>query len=108
MPKRYVRKDGIDDYCNQFLKALTYAFSNVRFLAGISKESEEIGKAKDCYNEALIALRMASVNNRVISFDSLGMIEAIINQNNEKEVKQIAQHTLGPLLGQLDNKKQDY
>jgi PucR family transcriptional regulator, purine catabolism regulatory protein len=107
VPKRYVQKDGIDDYCNQFMKALTYNFSNVRFLAGISKESEDIGKAKDCYNEALIALRMASVNHRVISFDSLGIIGPLINQNNEKEVKQIAQHILGPLLGKLDYKKQD-
>lgn len=99
MDKRVCRED--------FLRFLSENFTVARFFAGISKSSSHIGKIKDRYREALTALRMTTSSNQIVTFESLGIIGPLINQNNEKEVKQIAEHALGPLLKDLDEKKID-
>ena len=35
------------------------------------------------------------MKNRIMLFDSLGMVGPLINQNNEKEIRQIARNMLG-------------
>ena len=107
IPSSYLEQDGIDTYFEHLLCFLSEKFPEALFFAGVSKQSDRIGKAKDCYNEAYTALRMATMNKRIMLFDSLGMIGPLINQNNEKEILQIARNTLGPLVDQLDHKKID-
>jgi PucR family transcriptional regulator, purine catabolism regulatory protein len=50
---------------------------------------------------------MATMKNRIMLFDSLGMVGPMINQNNEKEIGQIARNMLGSLFDNLDQKKLD-
>ena len=102
-----MEEKGIDRYLDDFLCFLSENFPEIVFFAGGSKESDRIGKAKDYYNEALTALRMTTMKNRIMLFDSLGMVGPLINQNNEKEIKQIARNMLGSLIDHLDHKKLD-
>ena len=47
------------------------------------------------------------MKNKIMLFDSLGMVGPLINQNNEKEIRQIARNMLGSLIDHLDHKKLD-
>ncbi|MCQ6275486.1 XylR N-terminal domain-containing protein [Bacillus sp. V3B] len=107
IPNSYIEQEGIDTYLEHFLCFLSENFSEAVFFAGISKESDRIGKAKDCYNEAYTALRMTTMKNRIMLFDSLGMVGPLINQNNEKEIRYIARSMLGSLIDNVDHKKLD-
>ncbi|AOV06210.1 XylR N-terminal domain-containing protein [Sporosarcina ureilytica] len=107
IPEKFIMGKDKRVCAEGFLQFLSKNFSEVRFFSGISKASAQIGKVKDSYHEALTALRMTTISNSVVTFESLGIIGPLINQNNEKEVKQIAEHALGPLLKDLDEKKID-
>ena len=107
VPKKYIEKDGVEQYCWRYLQTLSSLFPSIVFFAGISKESKQILQAKNHYNEALTAQRMASTNNSVMSFDSLGILGPLINQNNNEEIKHIAQNMVGPLLGKAGSKKNE-
>ncbi len=107
IPNSYMEEKGIDRHLDDFLCFLSENFPETVFFAGGSKESDRIGKAKDYYNEALTALRMTTMKNRIMLFDSLGMVGPLINQNNEKEIRQIARNMLGSLIDHLDHKKLD-
>ncbi len=103
--KKDLKKEGIEQYCKKYLEALSDAFPYTTFFAGISKESDQILKAKEQYMEARTAQRMATSSNRMIAFDALGMIGPLIHQNNENEIKRIAQNIVGPLLCERGSKK---
>ena len=105
VPKKYLEKDGIEQYCWRYLQTLSSFFPSIVFFAGISKESKQILQAKNHYNEALTAQRMASTNNSVMSFDSLGILGPLINQNNNEEIKHIAQNMVGPCWGKPEVKR---
>lgn len=103
--RKDLKKEGIEHYCQKYLKALSKVFPYTTFFVGISKESDRILKAREHYMEARTAQRMATPSNRMISFDALGMIGPLINQNNENEIKRIAQNMVGPLLYERGSKK---
>lgn len=107
IPSRYCSKERIETYLEPFLSYLSEQFSEAIFFAGISNESDQIGRAKEYYNEALTALRMATLKKRMIVFDSLGMVGPLINQTNKIEIRQIAKSILGLLVENLDDKKID-
>lgn len=107
IPNSYIEQEGMNRYLKDFLYFLSENFPGFVFFAGVSKESDRIGKANDCYNEAYTALRMATMKNKIMLFDSLGMVGPLINQNNKKEIKQIARNILGALIDNLDHKKLD-
>ncbi|WP_416825610.1 XylR N-terminal domain-containing protein [Ectobacillus polymachus] len=105
--KSYIYQEGIESFCNQYLRFLSDTFLSTHFRAGISKEADQIGKAADTYNEALTALRMTTGTNKVMSFDMLGVIGPLINQNNKNEIQRIARHILEPLIEKFDSKSLD-
>lgn len=107
IPNSYMEEEGIDRHLDDFLCFLSENFPETIFFAGVSKKSDRIGKAKDYYNEAYTALRMTTMKNKIMLFDSLGMVGPLINQNNENEIRQIARNLLGSLIDHLDHKKLD-
>lgn len=72
-------------------------YPNNDFYIGISKETNSIKDAANAYNEAIAAIRMVSKSNGIITFDSLGILGVLINENNENEVRRMAQIVLGKL-----------
>lgn len=107
IPNSHIEQEGMNQYLDDFLCFLSEYFPKAVFFAGVSKESDRIGKAKDCCNEAYTALRMATMKSRIMLFDSLGMVGPLINQNNKNEIKKIARNILGALVDNIDHKKLD-
>ena len=105
IPNSIIGKEGIEQDLENFLRFLSEKFPRIDFFAGISKESNKIGQAKDSYSEALTALRMATMKKKIMSFDSLGMVGPLINQNNKEEIRQVARNMLGSLMDKVDHKK---
>ncbi|AXF57218.1 XylR N-terminal domain-containing protein [Salicibibacter kimchii] len=107
IPQKDMNEDETKNNFQAYLSFLSDAYPNILFYGGISKTSENITKAKESYNESLIALRMAASGNRIESFDSIGIIGPLLNQNNQNEVKRISCNILGPLVDEVDGKKID-
>lgn len=105
IPTSYTTKNEIESYLEDVIEYLRKQFPEAVFFAGVSKRSNKIGKVNECYNEAFTALRMATMNHRIMMFDSLGMIGPLINQNNRQEIRQVASNMLGQLIDRLTHKK---
>ncbi|HHY20809.1 MAG TPA: PucR family transcriptional regulator, partial [Bacilli bacterium] len=59
------------------------------------------------YEEAVRALRMASPGLKVVTFQSLGILGALVNDNNISAIKKMAEMNLGSLIKCLDIKQQE-
>ncbi|WP_338473002.1 XylR N-terminal domain-containing protein [Niallia sp. XMNu-256] len=105
IPTSYMTHEGIEPYLEDVLDYLSTQFPKVVFYAGVSKQTNQIGRANDSYNEAFTALRMATMNHRIMKFDSLGMVGPLINQNNKQDIRLVASNLLGELIDPLTNKK---
>lgn len=98
VPISEIKTNEINSYFNHYIRFLSQTYPTTLFVAGVSKISKTINRAKDSYQESLIALRMATPNKRIIFFDSIGVIGPLLNENNENEVKKISTNVLGELL----------
>lgn len=72
-------------------------FPNSDIYIGVSRKTELIQEAPGAYKEANIAIRLVSKNKRIISFEDLGVVGSLINKNNMKEVRLMAETVLGKL-----------
>ncbi|MDR4945735.1 PucR family transcriptional regulator [Neobacillus cucumis] len=85
-----------------FLPLLHYALirnnPNTDFYIGVSKKTQIINDTAQAYHEAVTAIRMVTKNNPIMYFDHLGIVGALINKNNENEVRKMAQNELAPLM----------
>lgn len=87
----------------KLLDVLSKTFIGVTFRIGIGSNNDNILEAKDVYKESLIALRMASSKEPVITFQSLGIIGLLLQTNDDEAVSRIAEKTLGDLYKNRDD-----
>ena len=85
------------------MTSLTSYFPGSDFYLGISKRTQSILGAKHAYKQAIGAIRMITSKTKVIYYDSLGVIGALLNEKNEEEVRNMAKSLLGHL--ELDCQK---
>ena len=85
------------------MTSLTSYFPGSDFYLGISKRTQSILGAKYAYKQAIGAIRMITSKTKVIYYDSLGVIGALLNEKNEEEVRNMAKSLLGHL--ELDCQK---
>ncbi|MBE3570417.1 MAG: XylR N-terminal domain-containing protein [Bacillales bacterium] len=93
-----LKNNDIEEFVRLLLKSLSKKFAIVEFFGGISSKTKDILESREAYREALVALKTATNHNRLVSFESLGVIGPLINTHNEKEVKKIAARYLGQLM----------
>lgn len=62
---------------------------------GVSKKSFTMIEANTACKHAVAALRMAFKGKRMVFFESLGVLGALINESNENEVREMAYSLLG-------------
>jgi PucR family transcriptional regulator, purine catabolism regulatory protein len=98
-----VEKEGVQTWLAKIVDLLSSQFSSVTFYGGISSKVNNVSHAEDAYKEALTSVRVASKHQQIISFESLGVVGVLINENNEQEVKKMAKACLGNL--NLDDPK---
>lgn len=70
-------------------------FHTCDLFLGVSKRTLFIQEAYNAYKNAVSALRMAYKGKRIVYFDSLGVVGALMNEYNENEVREIACSLLG-------------
>ncbi|CEH30771.1 Uncharacterized protein BN1090_A2_03229 [Aneurinibacillus migulanus] len=87
----------IEFFSREVLQILSKMHPFYRFRTGISMTGKSIDQACKHYDEAKTALRMTTERNDIVSFESLGVVGMLINQNNEEAVKQMSRYTLGKL-----------
>ncbi|RAK14969.1 PucR-like helix-turn-helix protein [Anoxybacillus vitaminiphilus] len=92
-----VQKEGIRTWLANVVDLLSSQSPSVKFYAGISSKTDNVSHAGDAYKEALTSVRIASKHQQIISFESLGIVGVLINENNEQEVKKMAKACLGNL-----------
>ena len=100
-------KEGIETYVDISCTIFQKSFPLQSFLLGLAKSTTKLVKRKPAIMRPYTALRMATRKNKIILFDSLGMVGPLINQNNEKEIRRLARHLLGALVENVDHKKLD-
>ncbi len=87
----------IEFFSREVLQFLSRMHPLYRFRTGISMAGTSIEQACKHYDEAKTALHMTTARNDILSFESLGVVGMLINQNNEEAVKQMSRYTLGKL-----------
>ncbi|MGO0059921.1 XylR N-terminal domain-containing protein [Brevibacillus fluminis] len=88
---------------SRFNGYLSETFPRCGFQIGISSGAEQIDRASDFYDEAIVALRMTTPQKRkTVLFEQLGVVGLLINSKNESAIKKLAQQLLGPLYGSGD------
>lgn len=95
-------KDLVELFTN-FLKLLEKSFKKCKFRIVISTEGKQIEAASQNYDEAILALRMATTK-KILAFEDLGVVGALINSSNQNIVKSMAKQLLGALY---DDKPQN-
>ncbi|WML39143.1 V4R domain-containing protein [Neobacillus sp. OS1-2] len=90
----------------KILKHLETSDDSYQYKMGISDQAEELKNIVDCYEESLIALRMAT-DKKIICFKELGIVGVLINSKNSSGIKKIAKQELGQLYKQKDIKQKE-
>lgn len=70
-------------------------FQKSDLFIGVSKRTQFIQEANIAYKNAITALRMAYKDKRIVYFDSLGVVGALINDTNINDVREMAYSFLG-------------
>ncbi|MEH7095248.1 V4R domain-containing protein [Neobacillus vireti] len=97
------QKKTIQDVMQEYFDYMNHTYPQGLFKLGISRLGEDISHASRCYEEAAIALRLA-VKQKMVSFQSLGIVGVLINSKNISGIKMIAVQELGPLNNIQDPK----
>lgn len=105
VPEESLINGDITEFCDIFIDHLAASYPNSIFQIGISTKTPQIENAPECYEEAVVALRMASSGKKIVLYESLGIVGPLINPRNESAIKKMAHHFLGPLYGRDDSKK---
>ncbi|WP_071395173.1 XylR N-terminal domain-containing protein [Bacillus tuaregi] len=88
-------KKASSSFFHELLEFLHSRFPGSHFYMGISKKTNTVQLAPAAYNEALGAYRLISKDDQIIFYDNLGMVGTLINENNTKNVKEMALALLG-------------
>ena len=99
----FQNKEEKQHFFHSLMTSLTSYFPGSDFYLGISKRTQSILGAKHAYKQAIGAIRMITSKTKVIYYDSLGVIGALLNEKNEEEVRNMAKSLLGHL--ELDCQK---
>ena len=99
----FQNKEEKQYFFHSLMTSLTSYFPGSDFYLGISKRTQSILGAKHAYKQAIGAIRMITSKTKVIYYDSLGVIGALLNEKNEEEVRNMAKSLLGHL--ELDCQK---
>src|SRR5690625_1994818 len=88
---------SIDDIIQRIMTHLKKTYVRSKFSAGISERSEDIAGAADLFQQAKAAVRLAKFQENITSFESIGIVGSLINENNIDTVLKSAENELKPL-----------
>lgn len=101
-----IESNHINPIIKEFYDYMTDKFKNHRLKIGVSNSQTGIEKAKETYEEAIIALRLA-IRKQIVHFKDLGIVGILINSNNIEGIHTIAEQELKELYHMVDNKSDE-
>jgi PucR family transcriptional regulator, purine catabolism regulatory protein len=93
----FQNKQEKQGFFHSLMTSLTSFFPGSDFYLGVSKRTQSILGAKHAYKEAIGAIRMILSKSKIIYYDSLGVIGALLNEKNEEVVREMAKSLLNQL-----------
>jgi sugar diacid utilization regulator/predicted hydrocarbon binding protein len=81
---------SIPSFIEGLYAELKNQFHTCDLFLGVSKRTLFIQEVFNAYKNAVSALRMAYKGKRIVYFDSLGVVGALMNEYNENEVREMA------------------
>lgn len=105
----YMQQNGkstndLERELRKFQAHLSKMFVEMHFEIGLSSKGSNIEEAVSFYEEAKIAIRLATVQQPVVIFDTLGVVGVLVNPENEAALKTISMKMLGKLYNHDDPK----
>ncbi|KKK39115.1 hypothetical protein WQ57_04880 [Mesobacillus campisalis] len=102
-PGRSICSSSIEHIIEEYHSFISKQYPKSSFKFGISSMGEGVQNAAKCYEEAMIALRLA-IKKEIVPFGSLGIIGMLVTAENLRGIKIIAEQELGPLYDREDPK----
>lgn len=103
IPNEILKNTTIYDLMKEFHDEMMRKYPQGELKFGISNLGDDIKNASKFYEEATIALRL-TLRNKIVPFQSLGIVGVLINSKNMSGIKMIAEQELGPLYNINDPK----
>lgn len=107
IPEEVLKNSSIEILFSNIHHYLHELFPHSSFRAGVSMKGMEINQISDRYQQALTAVRMTISKKKLITFQSLGIVGSLINDNNKEAVIRNAQYLLEPIYEQMSDKRKD-
>lgn len=98
IPVEESEEKSIEAYIVQLVQQLKRNFPFARFQAGISERGTDVHKVKELHQQAKIAVRLGERNEEIIPFSDVGMIGALVAENDEATIVKNAERLLAPLF----------
>lgn len=105
IPENQLNGKKMKQIIQPFLASLKKTIRSGSFLIGISSRNNKLNEIKNAFDESRIAIRFSTKEASISSFDDLGMIGVLINDQNEQAIRKIARLYLGKLYENLDDNK---
>ena len=105
LPVNQLNKKKIEHIILGLLSNIRKKVKNSQVLAGISSKYSHIVEAKEAFEEARTAVRLSTKEDPVTTFNELGILGVLINENNEQAIRKIIKVTLGCLYENVDQSK---
>ena len=107
IPENQLEGHSIEHILHSLVIYLKKKVKHVLFLAGLSAMSNNIAEAGAALLEAQSAVRLSTREEPITTFNDLGMIGVLINQQNENAVRKIITATLGKLYENITSNKKE-
>ncbi|SDN34244.1 XylR N-terminal domain-containing protein [Bacillus sp. OK048] len=107
IPENQLEGQSIEHILHSLVNYLKKKVKHVLFLAGLSAMSRNIAEAGAALVEAQSAVRLSTREEPITTFNDLGMIGVLINQQNENAVRKIITSTLGKLYENINRNKKE-
>lgn len=107
VPVNQLEDQNIEHILHSLVNYLKKKVKYILFLAGISAISNNIAEAGSALVEAQSAVRLSTSEEPITTFNDLGMLGVLINQQNEKAVRRIITGTLGKLCENTNRNKKE-
>lgn len=94
---------NIDQLIDEFHRLIFRKFPEGNFKMGISSRGDDVEAIQEYYEEANMALRLNN-KKKIVFFETLGIIGAMINSYNKPKIYKMAKKELGVLYDTTDPK----
>ena len=107
IPENQLEGQGIEHIIHSLESYLKKKVKHILFLAGISSRTSNLIEAGAALIEAQTAVKLSNREEPIITFNDLGMIGVLINEQNEKAIRKIITVTLGKLCESINSNKKE-